>query len=471
MRKQDQTNEYPFISDGKWDEGQGYFEYLYAITYENRVSNKLTEFRRCLEHIIMMYYHRQNIEFPRPLKNNNEDSLVSRIAYLTPSGFDSKKAKNNFKASDKDHIPSSLYNGDSITKLRQIVNVHTHIGADNTITESEIEKYQIILEKVISWHGSKYNIDINNYKVTLFRKYKKDDEKIVPEIVEPSGANPVHVENPPTQKPTSYIWAKIVIGISALIIVGYLLNQNRNKTTTLISVSEPIDSSNQPGKTHDTIVVINPTIGNSNSNPPRKGSESSIFKEITGKQPEENTRQIVNQNNTANDEKVSTNSNQLNHETNNINFSSLTNTVSPKTDMAILIVDNKNQVVDMLSSGIADIFKNHSVSQSLFTDDLLSNSKYLNGLINVNTQFISNLNLPSNIKYLIVGKYSKSFRAGTEYSKVVCDASLTIKVFDCDSRSVKTYPLTTSSGHDDEQHAEKYAIQNLLRDLSKQLNL
>jgi hypothetical protein len=151
------------------------------------------------------------------------------------------------------------------------------------------------------------------------------------------------------------------------------------------------------------------------------------------------------------------------------------NEVGAETDMAVLIIDNYSQPVNSISSDIANLYRNkgHLVTNSLFTTKLL-NSKYLNDLMNSNSQLIKALNLPSNLKYLLIGKYSKSFDKGDgENVKIICRANLDVRVISCVSKSqIDGFEISVSNGHDDSQHAEKWAIKKLISDFSlNHLNL
>ena len=140
-----------------------------------------------------------------------------------------------------------------------------------------------------------------------------------------------------------------------------------------------------------------------------------------------------------------------------------------KSDIAVVILDANNSPVNSITSGIANLYRNkgYVVTNSLFTLRLFQ-SKYLRQLENANSQLIEKLELPSLVKYVVIGTYSKTLEPNTgEYVKVVCRANLNVRVISCNSRSqIDGFELAVSNGHDDPQHAEKGAIEKLMVDYS-----
>lgn len=134
-----------------------------------------------------------------------------------------------------------------------------------------------------------------------------------------------------------------------------------------------------------------------------------------------------------------------------------------KNDIAVLIVDNNNHPVNAVSAGIASLYreKKFSVTTSLFTSSFLG-SAYFEKVQNANSAAIEKLQLGSNAKYIVIGKYARKFETG-ENTKWICRASLDIAVISCITKSmVDGFLVTASSGYDDEVNAENGAIEKLL---------
>jgi len=203
----------------------------------------------------------------------------------------------------------------------------------------------------------------------------------------------------------------------------------------------------------------------------RKKSYPAITEIATKNPSEKNHTQLISKSDSVSIQKVHGITNDAMENT----LDGLINNVPAETDMAVLIVDNNNQAVNGISSDITNLYrgKGHLVTNSLFTNKLLS-SKCLGELMNSNSQLITRLNLPSHLKYIVVGKYSKSFRnSDGDNVKVVCDADLDIRVIGCATKSqIDGFEISESFGHNDNQHAEKGVIMKIVSNFSvNHLNL
>lgn len=217
----------------------------------------------------------------------------------------------------------------------------------------------------------------------------------------------------------------------------------------------------QPNK--DTITVINnlPPSNLVNAVPnPRKQKESP--------QPTNDRKEIITQ--LGNPQQQPS---EIKKEEGAINPGEFINEATSESDIAIIIVDNNKQSINSISSDIANLYRssNHSVTTSLFTTAFF-HSKYLDELINSNTQLIAKLNLSSHAKYIIVGKYSNAFETG-DYTKFISRATLDVVIISCVTKSqIDGFTLSATNGYDDKEHAEKGAKEKLILDYKRNhLNL
>ena len=115
----------------------------------------------------------------------------------------------------------------------------------------------------------------------------KKDETLPPksEIKENPPNDVIDPIRPEPSKP-SYLWAIILIGISALVIIATLIHFNNNKDDSSTSDSNQTDKTPGTTKTHDTIFIKPPTYV-SNTNSPENRLKSFPIKKVITKQPEE----------------------------------------------------------------------------------------------------------------------------------------------------------------------------------------
>lgn len=135
----------------------------------------------------------------------------------------------------------------------------------------------------------------------------------------------------------------------------------------------------------------------------------------------------------------------------------------PKSDVAIVVVDNNIKSIPFLSSKIAGLYHNqgHSVNISLFTNDFL-NSDYLTEVQMGNSKIIDELELPAHANYVVIGKYSQNFDKG-ESTTWVCRAKLEVSIISCTlKRQIDGFQITASNGFDDQQNAENGAREKIL---------
>lgn len=142
-----------------------------------------------------------------------------------------------------------------------------------------------------------------------------------------------------------------------------------------------------------------------------------------------------------------------------------TNNSDSKYDIAILITDNNNQIVNDLASKIGSIYKNqgHSITSSFFTTSFIK-SKYLNELQNSNSDIIDMLKLNNRIKYIVIGKINYSFRKGTlAEGSSICTAKITIRIISVNQKSIKNeFECSVNGNGTNEDQAKEYAVDKLL---------
>ncbi len=144
-------------------------------------------------------------------------------------------------------------------------------------------------------------------------------------------------------------------------------------------------------------------------------------------------------------------------------LSNYINNTSPKSDIAVLVIDNNNRSINSISSEIATLYrsKGHSATTSLFTNSFL-NSPYLNEVQTGNSKVIDKLGLASQVSYIVIAKYSNDFNSG-EQTKWISRANLDVSVISCLSKSqVDGFTIAVSNGFDDKQHAEIGAKEKII---------
>jgi hypothetical protein len=141
------------------------------------------------------------------------------------------------------------------------------------------------------------------------------------------------------------------------------------------------------------------------------------------------------------------------------------NKQAPKADIALLILDSKNQPVNSISSKVAEFYrsKGYTVNTSLFTDDFLE-SKYLNKLRYGNADVIDMLGVSALAKNIVIGKYANSIENGS-LMKYISRARLDVVVISCTSKSqIDVFDINRSNTHGDKLHAESGAIDKIMKD-------
>ncbi|MBB5395084.1 hypothetical protein [Mucilaginibacter sp. AK015] len=134
-------------------------------------------------------------------------------------------------------------------------------------------------------------------------------------------------------------------------------------------------------------------------------------------------------------------------------------------DIALLVINDHNDIENSLSSMVANLYGSLKLSTttSLFTDRF-SHSVYLKGVESANTTILNKLELPSRVKYIIIGRYSNAFESG-EFTRYVSRAKLKITIISCVTRSVTdAFRISVANAYDDKEHAEAGAIEKLLTD-------
>jgi hypothetical protein len=138
----------------------------------------------------------------------------------------------------------------------------------------------------------------------------------------------------------------------------------------------------------------------------------------------------------------------------------------PKSDIAILIINQSGSLVMALSGGIADMYRinNHSSTvTSLFLPKFIS-STYMERLYQGDANLIDLLHLASHANYIVIGKYASDFSNG-EFTKYVCTATLDIAIISCQTKQIQSaFSLVASNPYDDKIRAENGAKEKLLQD-------
>jgi hypothetical protein len=134
-------------------------------------------------------------------------------------------------------------------------------------------------------------------------------------------------------------------------------------------------------------------------------------------------------------------------------------------DVAVLVIDDHNDLQSDLSSKIASLYKGlgFSTTNSLFTPRFI-NSRYLKDVENSSSAILDKLKLPSYVKYIVIGRYSNAFETG-EFTRFISRANLKVTVISCITRSeLDAFHIAVANAYDDKDHAEQGAIEKLLTD-------
>lgn len=170
----------PFAKNGIYDDGLGYYKYLQALKSDRSTSDKAMDIRRALENLVYVYYTREHLLWPESLQYL--DTLANRINYLTRIGV-LTRSRTILKAAPIHFIPPEIFEYDkniqnSFKTISRIVNPPIHSGDDNILTDVELESALTLLEKFITWYFTKYEIDIQNFELTVKRLYSPKVKKV-----------------------------------------------------------------------------------------------------------------------------------------------------------------------------------------------------------------------------------------------------------------------------------------------------
>jgi hypothetical protein len=246
------------------------------------------------------------------------------------------------------------------------------------------------------------------------------------------------------RKPLRYRFLLLPLSFVTFTVIFYFLQKNKTSNSDTIKKDPLIQK-------YDTVKET-PTVVTDKVTKPITKQDSKV---------NENNKEII-PNTSKKENEIPSNDSAKNipeNETNNY-----INNTTTKSDIAILIIDNNNHQISSISSDIANLYrgKGYSVNTSLFTSSFF-NSNYLSEVQSANSRIIEKLNLADHVKYIVIGKYSKSIDPGDEV-KWICRASLDVTVIACSSKSqADGFLISVSNGFDDKQHAETGAIEKIVQ--------
>lgn len=154
------------------------------------------------------------------------------------------------------------------------------------------------------------------------------------------------------------------------------------------------------------------------------------------------------------------------------NYEEFVNRSSNDAQVAVIIASGK-EINGSLGSGVKDLYvaEGFSSTASLFTQQFVK-SEAFSEVENGQLTTLQKLNLPSSVKYIVLGKYSNEFEAGS-LTKYISRAKLKVSIISCSSKSqIASFLINSTNGYDDKDNAEAGAIEKILKDYkSNHLNL
>ncbi len=139
-----------------------------------------------------------------------------------------------------------------------------------------------------------------------------------------------------------------------------------------------------------------------------------------------------------------------------------------KTNVSVLVIDDKGNILNPLSKSIADIYmkEGKKISIGLLTGDFVNNKQNdFQDLFDGNASMIQKLNLDKYTDYLILGKVKYTDASGSEASgTTVCTAILSVSIISTSTKSlIKSFETDPCPGNDvTESQAKANANINLL---------
>ncbi len=140
------------------------------------------------------------------------------------------------------------------------------------------------------------------------------------------------------------------------------------------------------------------------------------------------------------------------------------NDYNNKFDIAVLIVNDNRQQENEISSQIAAIYSNqgYSVSYSFFTTNFIQ-SHYLTELQNANSQTIHMLDIDSQIKKIILGEVTYTFREGSLVAgTTICNAKINMNIISVDQKSlIYSFSFSVNANGVSKLQAKEQALNRL----------
>jgi tetratricopeptide (TPR) repeat protein len=162
---------HPFVTNGNFDDGNGYFNYLEASSPKKRKSNRANAIRCSLENLVHVYYKREKLSWPDMPKHR--DTLNQRIAHLT--GAEIVYNKIAYRCPEESLLPRSVVEYEHIKQsfsvIRDIANGPSHHGNDLLVSDTDLQSALLLLERFITWYFKRYEIDIASLTATVRRLY------------------------------------------------------------------------------------------------------------------------------------------------------------------------------------------------------------------------------------------------------------------------------------------------------------
>jgi len=137
-----------------------------------------------------------------------------------------------------------------------------------------------------------------------------------------------------------------------------------------------------------------------------------------------------------------------------------------KVDVSVIVLDDNGNILYPVSSSIADIYNKtgKKTSIGLLKSTFIKKPEFQD-LLNGNSDIIDKLKLYNFTDYLVIGKITYTFSAGSLVNgSVVCNASLSVSIISTSTKSIyKSFDTAPAIGNDvTELLAQQRALQKLL---------
>jgi hypothetical protein len=144
------------------------------------------------------------------------------------------------------------------------------------------------------------------------------------------------------------------------------------------------------------------------------------------------------------------------------NFEDYINSIQPKTDLSVIIVDESGNISTSLSSSIAKIYSKAGFkTSSSFLRSNFINTPHFVELFEGDSKIIDSLQLHTYVDYLVIGKVS--FKPSIASDMKVYNAAISVSIISATKHSIqKAFTVDAYGNGFDDNQAKETAIRNAI---------